>query len=69
MLIFDIKENEQTYNRQLIILYQQIYIINVQRPNISLRTFLKTEFKYSLIDEVKRVSVHLRCSNIYDDKL
>jgi len=27
MLIFDIKENELTYNRQLI--YQQIYIMNV----------------------------------------
>ena len=27
ILIFDIKENEGTYNRQLI--YQQIYIMNV----------------------------------------
>jgi len=27
MLIFDIKENELTYNRQLI--YKQIYIMNV----------------------------------------
>ena len=27
ILIFDIKENELTYNRQLI--YQQIYIMNV----------------------------------------
>ena len=42
--IFDIKENEWTYNRQLI--YQQIYIMNVWRPNIFLRTFLKTKVKY-----------------------
>mgnify|MGYP007133654518 FL=1 len=44
ILIFNIKENERTYNRQLI--YQQIYITNVLRPNISLRTFLKTKVKY-----------------------
>ena len=43
ILIFDIKENERTYNRQLI--YQQIYITNVLRPNISLRTFFENESK------------------------
>ena len=36
--------NERIYNRQLI--YQHIYIMNVERPNISLRTFLKTKVKY-----------------------
>ena len=56
ILIFDIKENEWTYNRQLI--YQQIYITNVLRPNISLRTFLKTKVKY--LKSWKKLAVFLR---------
>jgi len=47
------KENEYTYYRQLI--YQQMYIMNVQRPNISLGTFLKMKVKY--LKSLKKTAV------------
>ena len=53
------KENEYTYYRQLI--YQQMYIMNVQRPNISLGTFLKTEGK--LNKKLKKLEAFLRSGN------
>ena len=64
ILIFDIKENERTYNRQLI--YQQIYIMNVKTKYIPSYIFGNEGkiFKERKLPKLNEFPDNLRCSNI-----